>query len=108
MATAKNPPLDLRRADFLALINAIVGCGFLFVSAWMFLSNGISISVVAEALAGLLMILGATYTHLKPEATTHGTQLAPRTWYELTGVIVASLLLLIAGAIILSATIGLP
>ena len=108
MATAENPPLDLRRADFLALMNAIVGCGFLLVSGWMFLSDGVSTSVIAEALAGLLMLVGATYTHLRPGATTRGTQPAPRTWYELAGVITASLLLLVVGASILSATIGLP
>ena len=87
MAAANDAPIKVQRADFLATVFAVFGFCFLLVGGAVIFTDGINLASGYNAIIGLFWIIGAGYTHQRPEATDRGTELAPRTWFEFVGVI---------------------
>jgi hypothetical protein len=85
MNTAREAPVTIRRADFVALSWTIIG---LFNLSLGFVSGlgGGSVEWLYVTL-GLVWVTLAAGVHRRPERMIRGTDPTPRTWFELAGLL---------------------
>ena len=87
MAAVNDAPIEVQRANFLATVFAVFGFCCLLLGGAGVLADSINFAFGYNVIIGLFWLVGAGYTHWKPEATDRGTEPAPRTWFEFAGVV---------------------
>lgn len=102
MSTAEDTPFEIRRADFFAVVYTALGLLFAGLAGASLLGDGsFTVPNVANAAAGLLFFAIAGYYHLRPDSMDNGTDPAPRTWFEVAGLLIALGILAIVAEVLL-------
>jgi hypothetical protein len=86
-STAGSVPFEIQRADFLALCYVLVGMVFLSPEALSLIGGG-SVALLNAGIATLWFTM-AGWLHYNPDRMDKGTDLAPRTWFEVAGLVIA-------------------
>lgn len=86
MSTAEDAPIEVRRADFFATFCVLMGATYLGVQGFSFLDDG-SFDLLLAAL-GFVWFGAAGYYHLRPDSMSMGSEPAPRTWFEIAGILI--------------------
>ena len=102
MSTAEDVPIEIRRADFFAIAYAVWGVGFTVAAGATLIDDGsFDVPVALNAAAGLLGLGIAGYYHFRPESMDDGTDPAPRTWFEVTSLMIALAILALVAEVLL-------
>ena len=93
MATADAAPVNIQRADFMAIVDAVFGCLVLLLSGWMVFEGSADIVLLINTVMGVFWLSMAGYSYLKPEQMDRGTEPAPALWFKIVGAVVVALIL---------------
>jgi len=102
MGAAEDAPIEIRRADFLALAWAVLGVFYFAVATFSLVSGDpFDVPNVLNVVVSLLWLAMAGYMHYKPDQMDDGTDPAPRTWFEVAGLVITlGVLTIIVGVLL--------
>jgi len=90
MSNAEGVPFEIQRANFFAVAWAASGLLFVGLAGAPLVDSGsFGIPYAPNAAAGLETFAIAGYYHFRPDSMDNGSDPAPRTWFEVAGLVIA-------------------